>query len=429
MSRPPEWSSKSNSARRHDGFHPGVLGQLVRTARGISEDRDPGGLRRCLGHRRSPEIPARGRGLAAPDGLRRRPGPARLASTVVRLLEPDREREPRFLHDDDRPPRAVRRARPPLRLHAKDRIHGWDFPEPRHLVRARGVRRSLRSQFDGHRDGDHLRVRVPLAHGHQRHVRPEPMVVGLRHRAALGRVDADRRDPQLSFVRSRWRLPRRVRGTGLSGTGAVPARNMVEQKDDITEERRILKKAGVLDDKLLDKMDIYPGDRVRFRFYYPHSGFEEIVGHFMGFYTLYEGPEGGGDLNLVIRLVKPGRTTVVYKDRNYLEEFEVLEPNLEVRDQIKDLDARHGRHVGTSSAEPQYRSTPCASAWRRAIRSWIGGWVLKMRTNAPPRNGFTMKRLWDAGLPNAIGRRRFSTSSFSSADAKASGCPLAFAPL
>ncbi len=76
---------------------------------------------------------------------------------------------------------------------------------------------------------------------------------------------------------------------------------MVEQKDDITEERRILKKAGVLDDKLLDKMDIYPGDRV---------------------------------------------TTVVYKDRNYLEEFEVLEPNLEVRDQIKDLDARHGRHVG-----------------------------------------------------------------------------------
>ncbi|HYR82399.1 MAG TPA: hypothetical protein VEN80_08885, partial [Thermoplasmata archaeon] len=62
--------------------------------------------------------------------------------------------------------------------------------------------------------------------------------------------------------------------------------------------------------------------------------------------TLYEGPEGGGDLNLVIRIVKDGRTTVVYKDRNYLEEYEILEPNMKVRDKIRDLDARHGRHVG-----------------------------------------------------------------------------------
>jgi len=121
---------------------------------------------------------------------------------------------------------------------------------------------------------------------------------------------------------------------------------MAETKDDITEERRILKKAGVLDEKLLERMDIYPGDRVRFRFYYPQSGFEEITGHFLGFYTLYEGPEGGGDLNLVLRLVKDGRTTIIYKDRNYLEEFEVMEPNFEVRDLIKDLDARHGSHVG-----------------------------------------------------------------------------------
>ena len=109
---------------------------------------------------------------------------------------------------------------------------------------------------------------------------------------------------------------------------------MAETKDDITEERRILKKAGVLDEKLLERMDIYPGDRVRFRFYYPQSGFEEITGHFLGFYTLYEGPEGGGDLNLVLRLVKDGRTTIIYKDRNYLEEFEVMEPNFEVRDLI-----------------------------------------------------------------------------------------------
>jgi len=126
----------------------------------------------------------------------------------------------------------------------------------------------------------------------------------------------------------------------------VSSGTMAETKDDITEERRILKKAGVLDDKLLDRMDIYPGDRVRFRFYYPQSGFEEIIGHFLGFYTLYEGPEGGGDLNLVIRAVKDGRPTVLYKDRNYLEEFENLEPNMEVREQIRDLDARHGRHVG-----------------------------------------------------------------------------------
>ncbi len=135
-------------------------------------------------------------------------------------------------------------------------------------------------------------------------------------------------------------------GAGLRWSESLSYGTMAETKDDITEERRILKKAGVLDEKLLERMDIYPGDRVRFRFYYPQSGFEEITGHFLGFYTLYEGPEGGGDLNLVLRLVKDGRTTIIYKDRNYLEEFEVMEPNFEVRDLIKDLDARHGRHVG-----------------------------------------------------------------------------------
>src|SRR5206468_1165331 len=91
---------------------------------------------------------------------------------------------------------------------------------------------------------------------------------------------------------------------------------------------------------------IFPGDRVRFRFYYPHSGFEEMIGHFLGFYTLYEGPEGGGDLNLVIRTVKDGRTTVVYKDRNYLEEYEILEPNMKVRDKIRDLEFLEGRGEG-----------------------------------------------------------------------------------
>src|SRR5438445_579454 len=73
---------------------------------------------------------------------------------------------------------------------------------------------------------------------------------------------------------------------------------MAELKDDITEERRILKEAGILDEKLLEKMDIYPGDRVRFRFYYPHSGFEEMLRHFLAFYTLYEGPTPVRDFQL-----------------------------------------------------------------------------------------------------------------------------------
>ncbi len=121
---------------------------------------------------------------------------------------------------------------------------------------------------------------------------------------------------------------------------------MVEQRDDLAEERRILRDAKVIDDKLIEQMDIFPGDRVRFRFYYPQQGFEEVIGHFLGFYTLYEGPEGGGDLNLQIRILKNGRSTVVCKDRAYLEEWEILEPNLEVRGRIRDMDARTGRHVG-----------------------------------------------------------------------------------
>ncbi len=121
---------------------------------------------------------------------------------------------------------------------------------------------------------------------------------------------------------------------------------MVEKTDGVAEERRILKEAKILDERLIDRLDLYPGDRVRLRFFYPQHGFEEVIGHFLGFYTLYEGPEGGGDLNLMVRTTKDGRSTVLFKDRAYLEEFEVLEPNLEIREQIHDLDARHGRHVG-----------------------------------------------------------------------------------
>ena len=121
---------------------------------------------------------------------------------------------------------------------------------------------------------------------------------------------------------------------------------MAEKTDGVAEERRILKEAKILDERLIDRLDLYPGDRVRLRFFYPQHGFEEVIGHFLGFYTLYEGPEGGGDLNLMVRTTKDGRSTVLFKDRAYLEEFEVLEPNLEIREHIHDLDARHGRHVG-----------------------------------------------------------------------------------
>src|SRR5207245_9227982 len=113
-------------------------------------------------------------------------------------------------------------------------------------------------------------------------------------------------------------MPRRDRGAGLSQTAAVSLGTMAEPKDEITEERRILKEAGILDEKLLEKMDIFPGDRVRFRFYYPHSGFEETIGHFLGFYTLYDGREGGGDVNLVLRTVTDGGATVVFKSRTSL---------------------------------------------------------------------------------------------------------------
>src|SRR3990170_2282612 len=127
---------------------------------------------------------------------------------------------------------------------------------------------------------------------------------------------------------------------------------MAENRDAVAEERRILKEARILDDKLIDRMDVYPGDRLRLRFFYPQHGFEEIVGHFLGFYTLYEGPEGGGDLNLVVRVAKDGRSTVLYKDRASRGEFEVPEPNLGARDQIRDLDAGHGRAVEVADLVP-----------------------------------------------------------------------------
>jgi len=55
--------------------------------------------------------------------------------------------------------------------------------------------------------------------------------------------------------------------------------------------------------------------------------------------------------------------------------------------------------------------------------------VLNKLTRLPPAKGFTIKRLWLAGLPNVIGRRRFATSSIDkfkdlAFDTWATGCPI-----
>src|SRR2546426_812609 len=213
-----------DSARQRDGFHPGVLGQLVRPACRISENSDPGGFRPRLGHRRGPQVPAGVRRLALRHDLRHRPRTARLASAVVRLLEPDGERESRVLRDDDRSLRAGRCFRPPPRIHAQSRVHGRDSPESRHLVRAGRVRGTLRSRFHGYRDGDHLRLRVPPPYGHQRHLRPEPMVPRLCDRAALAGVEKDRGDSEREgngerFVTRSRRLRRWFKSNGVCPAG------------------------------------------------------------------------------------------------------------------------------------------------------------------------------------------------------------------
>ena len=113
------------------------------------------------------------------------------------------------------------------------------------------------------------------------------------------------------------------------------------------EEREILQQTGVIDDRNRDYMDVSVGDKVRWKFYYGEEGFEELVGHFLGFYTLFEGPEGGGDVNLIIKTTRrDGRDVIVYKDRNYLAEFEVVEPNVAARKRFEEIHETHGRHVG-----------------------------------------------------------------------------------
>lgn len=120
----------------------------------------------------------------------------------------------------------------------------------------------------------------------------------------------------------------------------------MENRDPAEEERNVLKDAGVVDDAVLELMDVYIGDRVRWKFYYGEEGFEEFEGHFLGFYTLFEGPEGGGDVNIVIRTRRGDRDVVLYKDRHYLVEFEVVEPNKEARERFQKIHDQYGRRVG-----------------------------------------------------------------------------------
>lgn len=121
---------------------------------------------------------------------------------------------------------------------------------------------------------------------------------------------------------------------------------VIPERDPTEEERDVLRATGVVDEKILAFMDVYVGDKVRWKFFYGEEGFEEVVGHFLGFYTLFEGPEGGGDVNLIIKAVRDGRPVILYKDRNYLAEYEVLEPNTAARDRFREIHNTHGRRVG-----------------------------------------------------------------------------------
>ncbi len=120
----------------------------------------------------------------------------------------------------------------------------------------------------------------------------------------------------------------------------------VTDRDPTEEEREVLGQTGVIDERVRVLMDVFVGDKVRWKFYYGDEGFEEIEGHFLGFYTLFEGPEGGGDVNLIIKVHRDGKDAVLYKDRNYLAEFEVIEANAAARERFQKIHETHGRRVG-----------------------------------------------------------------------------------
>ena len=118
------------------------------------------------------------------------------------------------------------------------------------------------------------------------------------------------------------------------------------ERDPTEDERAVLQETGLVGEALVPHMDVYVGDKVRWKFFYGEGGFEEIVGHFLGFYTLFEGPEGGGDINIIIKTIRDGKDVVLYKDRNYLAEFEVVEPNAAARERFEKIHETHGRRVG-----------------------------------------------------------------------------------
>src|SRR5438034_867072 len=167
------------------------------------EDHDASDLRRRLDHRWSIQVPTGLRRLIGSDDLGRGPRPAELVTAVVRLLEPNREREPRLFRHDDRRARIGLGVRPPPRIHAEGGVHGGLPAQSHHLVGARGVRRSLWPEFHGHRDRDHLRLCIPPPHDHQRRLRPEPMVSGLRHREKMARLEEGLGDSERSLITRR----------------------------------------------------------------------------------------------------------------------------------------------------------------------------------------------------------------------------------
>src|SRR2546430_8029567 len=118
--RPGSWPREASI----NGIHPGLPGQLVRAALRSPEDHDASDLRRRLDHRWSIQVPTGLRRLIGSDDLGRGQRKAELVAAVVRLLEPNREREPRLFRHDDRRARIGLGVRPPPRIHAEGGVHG-----------------------------------------------------------------------------------------------------------------------------------------------------------------------------------------------------------------------------------------------------------------------------------------------------------------
>src|SRR5256712_13730669 len=85
-----------------------------------------------------------------------------------------------------------------------------------------------------------------------------------------------------------------TRGAGLRRTAAVSLGTMAELKDDINEERRILKEAADVCEKGLGEKDTFPGGRGRVCVFSPPSRLAGTICATPGVYTLYGGAPGGG---------------------------------------------------------------------------------------------------------------------------------------